>query len=229
MTSFCARPGSNCVGFDFWALVFTKRSRDHRIPLNSRYHFFDSRNVYSLVTLVKLPIWFSSHNFGEVIQKFQYFQNKREFCMGRPCWMRWVEKVVTGDLTSHNNQGSSGCIFGAVRISGSWKGSSYARRTKSRRFTWISGTLCFEWFCFSSLQDHLVEAKPKEVFKTNLWLSTPRSSRLDTLHCQGKSNQGSEFVWLIMLVKRGETQEGRRRESERVYLKKEDFFQLFHL
>ena len=147
--------------------------------------------------------------------------------MERPYWMTWVEKVVTGDLTSHNNQGSSGCIFGAVRISGSWKGSSYARRTKTRRFTWISGTLCFEWFFFSSLQDHLVEANPKEVFKTNLWLSTPRSSRLDTLHCQGKSNQGSEFVWLIMLVKRGETQEGRRRRVWTGIFKKRGFLSTF--
>ena len=30
--------------FFFLLLVFTKRSRDHKIPLNSRYHVFDSRN-----------------------------------------------------------------------------------------------------------------------------------------------------------------------------------------
>ena len=38
-------------------MVVSKRSRDHTIPLNSRYHFFDSRNGYSSVMLVKLPIF----------------------------------------------------------------------------------------------------------------------------------------------------------------------------
>ena len=43
-------------------MVFTERSRDQKIP----------------------NVWLSSHNFGEVsvIQKFHYFQNEREFCMG---------------------------------------------------------------------------------------------------------------------------------------------------
>ena len=34
-------------------MVFIKRSRDHKMPLNSRYHFFDSRNGSSSVMLVK--------------------------------------------------------------------------------------------------------------------------------------------------------------------------------
>ena len=50
---------------------FHVMSHDHKIPLNSRCNFFDSRNGYSSVMLVKLPI------FGflvVVVQKFQYFQ-----------------------------------------------------------------------------------------------------------------------------------------------------------
>ena len=33
--------------------------------------------------------WLSNHNLGKVavIQKYQYFQNWKEFCMWRPCWM----------------------------------------------------------------------------------------------------------------------------------------------
>ena len=55
--------------------------------------------IVSQVTL--LIFGFSSHNFGEVavIDKFQYFQNYREFGMGRPCWMflsiSGVKKVVS--------------------------------------------------------------------------------------------------------------------------------------
>ena len=65
----------------FILLVFTKRSRDHKIPLNSRCHFFVFRNGYISVILVKLPIFgFLVILFGEVavIQKFR--------CLGRPCW-----------------------------------------------------------------------------------------------------------------------------------------------
>ena len=60
----------------FHRLVFIKTSCHHKIPLNSRYHFFDSRNGCSLFSQVT-NFWFSSHNFGKVaaIQKFQYFQN----------------------------------------------------------------------------------------------------------------------------------------------------------
>ena len=32
-------------------------TRDHKIPLNSRYHFFDSRNGETSVMLVKLPMF----------------------------------------------------------------------------------------------------------------------------------------------------------------------------
>ena len=66
-------------------LGFHVTSCHHKIPLNSRCHFFDSRNRYSSVTLVKLPIFgFSSHNFGEVAE-FQYFQIL-EILYGWPWW-----------------------------------------------------------------------------------------------------------------------------------------------
>ena len=58
-------------------------------PLNSRYHFFDSRNGYSSVMLVKLPIFgflviSSCNSKVSIFQKFI-----TEFCMGRRCWMVW--------------------------------------------------------------------------------------------------------------------------------------------
>ena len=61
-------------------------SRHRKIPLNSRCHFFDCRNRYSSISLVKFL--FSSHNLGEVAV-IQKFKNSRDLCMGRPCWMAW--------------------------------------------------------------------------------------------------------------------------------------------
>ena len=77
-----------CSLFRF--LVFIWRNittRHHKIPLNSRCHLFDSRNGYSSVMLVKLPIFgflviSSCNSKVSIFPKFI-----TEFCMGRPCWM----------------------------------------------------------------------------------------------------------------------------------------------
>ena len=102
---------------------FHVTSCDHKIPLNTRYHF-DSRNRYSSVTLVKLSFfWLSSHNFGEVamIQKFQYFIT--EFCMGWPCWMTW-HVLILEILTFLNYS------YFAKTMSGKPKISSFTKVTK---------------------------------------------------------------------------------------------------
>ena len=55
---------------------FHVTSRHHKIPLNSRCHFFlDSRNGSSAWSYSQVRL--SSHNFGEVavIKKCKYFQN----------------------------------------------------------------------------------------------------------------------------------------------------------
>ena len=66
-------------------MVSTKRSGDHKISLNSRYQKWVELSHFSQVD----NFWVSGNDFGQVaaIQRFQYFQNVREFCMGRPCWM----------------------------------------------------------------------------------------------------------------------------------------------
>ena len=59
-------------------LGFHVASRDHKIPLNSRYRFFCLQKWIEPGHVSEVAnFWFSSHNFDEVavIQKSQYFQS----------------------------------------------------------------------------------------------------------------------------------------------------------
>ena len=57
--------------------------------------------------------WLSSHNFGEeaAIQKFRYFQNSRESCMGRPCWSQKLATWLTWPSSIHFWSQKSGICY----------------------------------------------------------------------------------------------------------------------
>ena len=66
-------------------LGFHVMSRDHKISLNSRYHFFWLQKWIELSYFSWVAnFWLSSHNFGKVavIQKFQYFQSYNRVLYG---------------------------------------------------------------------------------------------------------------------------------------------------
>ena len=81
---------------DYW--WFSPRSRDHKIPLNNRYHLFDSRNGYSSVISQVANFWFSSHNCGEVavIQKLKrgWFQHGRPIQNSYNCGNFWITATL---------------------------------------------------------------------------------------------------------------------------------------
>ena len=58
---------------------FRVTSRHHKIPLNSRCHFFFTPEMDLALSHISQVsnFWLSSHNFGEVaiIRKCKYFQN----------------------------------------------------------------------------------------------------------------------------------------------------------